>query len=233
MATVTETTFTEATSTSISCPQGWTLADLQADLGNLPAERIILNPAPGTATELDLLRFDDENLFCELIDGVLVRKTVGVLESYLAVVLGWIIGEFVFRNNLGIVTGEGGPYRLMPGNVRYPDIAYASWDSLPGRELPDEAIAPFVPDLATEVLSKSNTTKEMDRKLKDYFKAGVKMVWYIDPKTKTARCYTGVDQCISIDESGELVGDPVLPGFRLKLADLFAMATRQGPPAKQ
>ncbi|MCC7084950.1 MAG: Uma2 family endonuclease [Pirellulales bacterium] len=73
----------------------------------------------------------------------------------------------------------------------------------------------------------------MDRKLKDYFKAGVKMAWYIDPKTKTARYCTGLDDCVPLDENGELVGDPVLPDFRLKLADLFAMATRQGPPTKQ
>jgi Uma2 family endonuclease len=70
----------------------------------------------------------------------------------------------------------------------------------------------------------------MDRKLHDYFAAGVKMVWYIDPKTKTARCYTGEDQCTSIDESGELVGDPVLPGFRVKLGELFEKASRQAPP---
>ncbi|MCC7084949.1 MAG: hypothetical protein IT427_08070 [Pirellulales bacterium] len=126
MATVTESTFTDENSESTSRPLGCTLADLQDDLGNLPEERIIANPAPGTAIEEDLLRFDDENLFCELIDGVLMRKTVGLCESYLTFVLGGIIAEFVQRNNLGIATGTDGPYRLMPGNVRYPDIAYAS-----------------------------------------------------------------------------------------------------------
>jgi Uma2 family endonuclease len=227
MATIEETTLAEL---PVTLSIGYTVADLQARLGDVPAERIILKPLPGKATEKDLIRFDGRNEYCELIDGVLVRKTVGFHESYLAFVLGIILGEFVQRNNLGIATGEGGPYRLMPGNVRYPDIGFVRWDSLPGRELPDDAIAPFVPDLAIEVLSKSNTEKEMDRKLKDYFKAGVKMVWYIDPKAKAAKCYSDVDQLTSIDENDELVGDPILPGFRLKLADLFAQAARQAPP---
>jgi Uma2 family endonuclease len=81
-----------------------------------------------------------------------------------------------------IMPGTDGPFRLLPGNVRYPDFAFVSWSSMPGGKTPVEAIAPFAPDLAIEVLSKGNTKKEMDRKLHDYFSAGVKLVWYIDPK---------------------------------------------------
>ncbi len=53
---------------------------------------------------------------------------------------------------------------------------------MPGGRLPAEAIPSLVPDLAVEVLSPSNTAAEMDQKLRDYFAAGVRLVWYLDPR---------------------------------------------------
>jgi hypothetical protein len=50
------------------------MADLRDRLGDIPAERIVLKPAPGTATETDLIKLDGQNLFCELIDGTLGLK---------------------------------------------------------------------------------------------------------------------------------------------------------------
>ncbi len=64
----------------------------------------------------------------------------------------------------------------------------------------------------------------MTRKLRDYFTAGVRLVWLIDPRTRTAKSYSGLDQCESIGKSGALSGGDVLPGFELSLRDLFAEA---------
>lgn len=216
-----------------SWPIGYTVANLLNSLGDVQAARIILNPAPGQATEQDLLRFDAQNQFCELIDGALVEKAqVGFLESNITFELICILGEFLRSNDLGMATGPDGPYRLMPGNVRYPDIAFIRWTSLEKNAMPAVSIAPQPPELAIEILSPGNTKKEMDRKLRDYFTAGVQLVWYIDPAERNARCYTSPDGCVTIDETGELVGDPILPGFRLRLGELFARATRRFPPGK-
>src|SRR6266498_5776331 len=104
MATVTETPLT-ATLSPATWPIGFTMADLCNRLGEIPAERIVLKPAPGTATEKDLIELDDLNLYCELIDGVLVRKPpVGFYESQVAMLLGFVILEFVKKHNLGIVS---------------------------------------------------------------------------------------------------------------------------------
>jgi len=62
----------------------------------------------------------------------------------------------------------------------------------------------------------------MRRKLVDYFTAGVRLVWYIDPRAKSVSVYTSPDQCATLDEDGVLEGGDVLPGFRLPLKDLFA-----------
>jgi hypothetical protein len=60
--------------------------------------------------------------------------------------------------------------------------------------------------------------------LAEYFAAGTRLVWYIDPPTRTAQVFTGVDQCTAIGESDVLDGGDVLPGFRVRLGDVFARA---------
>ena len=107
-----------------------TMADLLSDLGNIPPSRILLNPPPGTATEADVLAADSRTgLAPELIDGVLVEKTVGYLESLLAVAFGRHLSNFIAGKKLGIVLGEGGTLRILPGQVRMPESAlYRSGD---------------------------------------------------------------------------------------------------------
>jgi Uma2 family endonuclease len=61
----------------------------------------------------------------------------------------------------------------------------------------------------------------MERKLKDYFFAGTKLVWFIDPDTRTAQIFTAPDQLVTLKETDILDGGSVLPGFQLPLADLF------------
>lgn len=79
--------------------------------------------------------------------------------------------------------------------------------------------------LAVEVLSPGNTEGEMQRKLRDYFAVGVRLVWTIDPVTRTARAYTSPEQGSSYTEAGRLSGGEVLPGFELPLRELFAEIT--------
>ncbi len=62
----------------------------------------------------------------------------------------------------------------------------------------------------------------MQRKLRDYFAAGVRLVWYIDPRTRSAKSYTGENQCVEVSESQSLSGGDVLPEFELPLGELFA-----------
>ena len=70
---------------------------------------------------------------------------------------------------------------LFRGLVRIPDVAFTSWERLPGRRVPPEPIPELAPDLAVEVLSQSNTEAEMTRKRGEYFAAGVRLVWLVDP----------------------------------------------------
>ncbi len=219
MATVTET--------PLAAIQ--TLDDLLEHLGGIAPSRVRFRPLPGTATEADLIEANarKESIY-ELVDGVLVEKALGYTESDLGLVLAGFLRAFVVPRNLGIVTGEGGMMRLFTGLVRIPDLAYASWDRIPGRRRPNSAIAGFAPDLAVEVLSQSNTKKEMARKRVEYFEAGVRLVWEISPKKRTVAVYHSAEHPTILDESQTLDGGEVLPGFELSLADLFRELDRHG-----
>lgn len=202
----------------------WTAVDLIERFGAIPLHRVVQNPPPGTATEQDVIDLDDhEDRLCELVDGTLVEKTVGTYESYLAVYLIELIGSHVRKHKLGIVLGEGGMMRLAPGLVRIPDVSFISWDRLPGRRVPHESIPDLAPDLAVEVISKSNTRKEMDRKLQDYFAAGTRLAWFVyhSPRHEV-RVYVKPEEFSVVRESEALDGGDVLPGFRLTVSDLFA-----------
>jgi Uma2 family endonuclease len=206
-----------------------TVADLLDDLGHIPAHRILMQPSPGTATEADVIRMHDHaDKNCELIDGTLVEKAMGVREALLALALGEILRWFVRPRNLGIVLGPDGAVRLWAGRVRMPDVAFYSWDRLPGRRIPDEPIPDLAPDVAIEVESVSNTAAELERKRSDYFRAGVRLVWQIDPRARTVAVYTSPADPTVLREADTLDGGAVLPGFALRLTELFGELDRQG-----
>jgi len=200
-----------------------TMADLLEQLGDIDPQRVRMCPPPGQATEQDVIDIHDhEDRLYELVDGVLVEKDMGYVESFLAVWMGHLLQGFLEKHDLGILAGADGAVRLMPRLVRIPDLSFVSWDQLPNREVPEDPIPDLAPDLAVEVLSKGNTSKEMARKLRDYFRAGVRLVWFVDRKKRTVEVYTAPDQCVVLTEGQTLDGGDVLPGFTLPLRTLFA-----------
>jgi Uma2 family endonuclease len=206
-----------------------TLADLLERLGGISPSRVLADPAPGTATEEDVPEIHRrEKRLCELVDRVLVEKAMGFRESLLAGALITLLRAFVIPRNLGVVSGEAGMVRLFPGLVRIPDVAFTSWDRLPGRQVPTAPVPQLAPDLAVEVLSEGNTDAEMTRKLREYFAAGVRLVWFVDPQTRTVTVYTGPEESRVLDEAQTLDGGQVLPGFSLSLRILLAELDRQG-----
>jgi len=205
-----------------------TLADLVEQLGGIPLQRIRMQPLPGAATEQDVIDLEArENRLFELVDGVLVEKAMGFTESVLAAALGRILGNFVVPRNLGHVPGSDGVIRLFPGLVRIPDVAYISWDRFPDGRLPDEPIPDLAPDLAVEVISKGNTPTEMKRQRREYFEAGVNVVWMVDPRKRTVNVFLSVEDSVELTEHDTLDGGDLLPGFSLKLRDLFSELDRQ------
>jgi len=212
-----------ATATEKQMPSPlWSMERLRKHLGMIPAERILLFPYNGPATQEDVVYLDDHhNLVCELIDGILVRKPMASEESRLAMFLGRKIGNFAENQKLGDVLGEAGLLELMPGQVRVPDVSFISKRRFPGGKRPKKKIWPVVPDLAVEVLSESNTPKEMARKRREYFAQGTLLVWQVDPRKRTVEVFTSPTESRVFHVGQTLDGGDVLPGFKLKVSEIF------------
>lgn len=208
-----------------------TAADLMDRLGDIPLDRVLFDPVPGTATEKDLIWRHNrkEPALLELVDGTLVRKPMGAAESYLASLLGRWVGNFVDDNDLGFLYTAAVLVRVCPGQVRGPDVSFTSWAKRPEKTVPREPITGIVPDLAVEILSPSNTPKEIARKVGEYFAGGCRLVWVIDPDAEAAEVYTSPTAKTAVPPTGTLDGGAVLPGFRLPLVKLFERLAKPAP----
>lgn len=210
---------------------GLTTAELTTLLGPVPAWRVHSWPPPGTATFEDSLECGRGGATCELIEGVLLEKTMGFWESVLAARVSARMKTIVDSRNLGIVAGADGLIELPEGQTRAPDASFVDWDRLPNGFDPSIPIPLLSPTIAVEVLSASNTQREMERKLTEYFESGTKLVWYVDPRTRTVRVYDAPDslRTLSADADDTLTAGDVLPEFELSLVELF---TPPAPPVK-
>jgi Uma2 family endonuclease len=205
-------------------PVGADLLELIDRLGGIDPARVRLVPPPGTATVKDLIRTNDakNGPACELIDGTLVEKGIGAESDYIAALIVTYLNNFVLPRNLGAVFGSRTGMKMVGRNVRLPDVAYlrpVRWQEWLTRR---DAVVPFAADLAVEVLSKSNTRAEMDRKRREYFASGTRLVWEVNPRRKTVSVYTSFTKRRVLTSADTLDGGTVLPGFTLKVAELFA-----------
>jgi len=216
--------------TASNASVSFSLADRLLDLGGIDAGRIRSTPAPGSATIADLIRAsaEDGRLY-ELVDNTLVEKAMGWQESVLAMVLARWLGNFIEGNNLGVISGPDGMSRLFGETVRGPDVAFVSWSRLPGGRLPTDPVPLLVPDFVIEVLSISNTRSEMTRKRREYFQAGVRLVWMIDPRRRTVAVFTSPEAVRIAEEFDRIDGGEVLPGWTVELEKLFAELDRKSP----
>ena len=221
------TTITERPATDL------TIADLLDRFGPIAFGRIRSDPPPGEATEEDVQRIrETERRLYELVDGILLEKVMGYDESVIAIYIGAILLGFAHPRRLGLIAGEAGMMKLAPGLVRIPDVSFVGRDRLPGGKSPGQPIPDLVPDLAVEVLSPGNTKREMDRKLLDYFEVGVRLVWYVDPPSRTVRVFTAPDQSTTLGEGAMIEGGAVLPGFESPVRSFFDGPALPEPPPR-
>jgi Uma2 family endonuclease len=120
-------------------------------------------------------------------------------------------------------------YRVKPGKIRMPDVSFASWDRLPP-DYQHHTAPDLSPDLAIEILSPSNTAREMARKRTELFAGGTRVMWIIDPPTKSVAVYTDAESDpIVLNEDQTVDGGAVLPGFSFSIRQLFTEAERPTP----
>ena len=175
----------------------------------------------------------DAAKFYEVVDGQIVENPpMGARESILASFLLALMGPFARSNRLGrVVTETLFLIDRARKLKRRPDVAFVSakrWSLK--REVPDTESWDVVPDLAVEVISKTNSANAVARKIEEYFQAGVSLVWVIYPATSKIYVYDSPTSVRILQLGDELDGEGVIPGFRVPLSTLFG---RKKKPKRQ
>ncbi len=159
---------------------------------------------------------------CELIAGRIIPMTpAGGPHGFIELNVGYELKTFVKQNKLGWVqTGEVGIYTgRNPDTVRGADVIFISKKRL--KKLPKTGFLEVAPELVVEIFSPSETWKEIEDKIDEYFAAGVKWIWVVNPKNRDLIIYQGDKEPKKLRENDTLIGEDILSGFELKISKLF------------
>ena len=107
-----------------------------------------------------------------------------------------------------------------PDRVVAPDAAFVTQHSHPLRYSP-EGYLETIPELVVEVRSKNDRQSDMEAKVTDFLRAGVQLVWVIDPQAKTVTVNQLGSATILLQASETLTAGEIIPEFKLALAELF------------
>lgn len=180
-----------------------------------------------TTTQLmtaeELLHLSDSSYRHELVKGELITMPLPG-EEHGAVIMNIAVpfGYHVKKNSLGVVYGAETGFQIErnPDTVLGPDIAFVRKDRVEKTGI-SEGYRFGVPDLVVEVISPSDNMKKVERKVQLWLSTGARMVWAVDPKTRTVKVYEGSDTVKEFGGADDLTGGSVVPGFHLPVADIF------------
>ena len=172
-----------------------------------------------TAQEFDNYPFEEDKRY-ELDEGELIEMTRPTYKHNRVLKnLIFALDSFSQEPNRQVLISEN-LYALSPNTRRAPDAAVILGDR--HEELKNAKVIPIIPEIAAEVLSPTETPRTIHRKLKQYFAAGVKEVWLIDPDVREIEIWKGPSLPDPVLTGGDVLASALLPGFALPLAELFA-----------
>lgn len=175
-----------------------------------------------TVEEFERLPPDDGRT--ELVRGQVVREPpAGYVHGRRGNDLAYRLTRFVRENELGIVVAAETGFVLSKRSriVRAPDIAFIAAEHT-DREDRSTSYFPGAPDLAVEIMFPGNTHSEMDAKIKDFLDAGTRLIWVLYPRDRTVGVYRPGREEVLLQTGDVLIGEDVLPGFKVSVGELFA-----------
>ena len=173
-----------------------------------------------TAEEFDNYPFEEDKRY-ELDEGEMIEMTrPAYRHNRVLRNLQFALDSFLRKNLIGEMLLSENLYSLTSSTRRAPDAAVILGDR--SKELAGAKVIPIIPELCAEVLSPSESPRTIHRKLKQYFAAGVKEVWLIDPEVAEVEIWTGPALPERALTNGDVLVSVLLPGFALPLTDLFA-----------
>ena len=160
---------------------------------------------------------------CELVRGEIIKMSPSGLEhGRVANRISVRLGVYVEEHQLGIVTTAEAGFQIghNPDTVRAPDVAFLSAARVPKNPMAGFFDGP--PDLAVEVLSPNDRAGEVLKKIQEWLHAGCRMVWLVDPSTRTVTVYHDLRTAQVLTAEDTISGDDLLPGFSLPVTEFFA-----------
>jgi Uma2 family endonuclease len=183
-------------------------------------------PAPISPEQM--LRLHDDGRLYELVDGKLVEKQMSDFAQLVANLLNDELALWAKHTGSGRSFVEA-TYRCFPhapAMVRRPDVSFIAHSRLAAYQWGQGHLT-IAPDLAVEVVSPNDEVLELDRKINDYFRAGVRRVWVINPEQQTLRVHRAPGDLSELIGDADVSDDQLLPGFRCPLPGLFVRPARQ------
>jgi Uma2 family endonuclease len=180
-----------------------------------------------------LIPIPDEDALYEVVDNqVMALAPTGAYEVWLATVLAARLETFAQQHRLGRAVQEMlFDLTVATGRKRRPDVAFVLFDRWPlARRIPRTEAWEVVPNLAVEVVSRTDSVDDIVDKIADYFHAGVDRVWVVLPSQEQVYVYDSPNSVRILTRMDELSGDPILPNFRLLLVELFEAAEAVDEP---
>jgi Uma2 family endonuclease len=177
-------------------------------------------------TPEDLLRLGSDKLY-ELVDGRLVENRMSSESSWIATRLARWLEAYIEQLQLGWVWVENTfqCFPDAPNKVRRPDIAFVRAGRLPDNR-PSRGHERVMPDLVVEVVSPNDLAEEIETRIDEFLRGGVRLIWVIYPHTRTAYVVHPDKTAKRLGAGDELDGEDVVPGFRCALSDLFPAEPR-------
>ena len=172
-----------------------------------------------TADELEQMP-DDDSVRTELDEGELIAMPpAGEDHGYRLTEFASILHDHAKRNRLGRVYSGDTGFRLSPGTVRAPDVAFVRQERLD--EIKSKGFAKGAPDLAVEIFSPSDNVRQLMRKVKQYFAAGTHTVWIVYPESSEVQLLeaTGTDRLLQ--GSDPIEAPELLPSFSVPASEFF------------
>jgi Uma2 family endonuclease len=145
----------------------------------------------------------------------------GKKHGFVCNVLAWLLTNYSIQATRGYVctNDTGMVVEEHPDTVRGVDVSY--YDDDADAATMETGYAYLPPLVAAEVLSPSDKPGRVLRRISEYLKRNVSLVWIIDPENRTATTYRRGRDPVTLDETQELAGEDVLPGFSCRVAELF------------
>ena len=188
-------------------------------------------------TPEDLLAMPDGD-FYELVDGELREKHVGEESSSIGGKVYRRLDEFLENHPLGVAFPPDRQFQCFPhapGRLRKPDASFIRKERRPnGPKRRGHTRIP--PDIAVEVVSPGERTIDTGDRIQDFLLAGTPLVWVVDPFLRTLAVHRqpgAAPRSSILHENDEVTGEDVLPGFAVRVGDLFPpvdLTPQEGEP---